>query len=357
MENRGESQKATIFFLGGLTERITNEALEIYFAQFGHVLSVKVRRDCFTGASCGFGFLTIILYCSPQTLLNRKHLVEGTNTIECQPYLEKNKAKDKTKFKNKRKLFIGGLPTNCLDEELRSKFEEYGPVEKAYVLKDVSRGTTRGFGFVVYSYTEDANRVAEIGWLIIRGKEVSIKHSITKETLQKNLDSPQYHQLMFGKKIKINKKGNNKQKRIMRSRSPKYELISTHLSNYRLNKSSVNPILRLTKMRKLLSELTILEGNNASFVKGYYFIECILQLIRAEAKSRADSHQLSNLDRFTIDGGAEIFRMSTGVISEGLRSLLFDLRVNLSSINPVKKMNSKIDSRSSNIQINEIGFI
>jgi len=56
------------------------------------------------------------------------------------------------------KLFIGGLSWNTDDHSLRVKFEEFGPVEDAVVVKDRETGRSRGFGFVKFTNDDDATK-------------------------------------------------------------------------------------------------------------------------------------------------------------------------------------------------------
>ncbi|KAI1780119.1 hypothetical protein F4818DRAFT_166497 [Hypoxylon cercidicola] len=56
------------------------------------------------------------------------------------------------------KLFIGGLAWHTDDATLRQKFEEFGPVEEAVVVKDRDTGRSRGFGFVRYVNEADAQK-------------------------------------------------------------------------------------------------------------------------------------------------------------------------------------------------------
>ncbi|KFH40539.1 Glycine-rich RNA-binding protein-like protein [Hapsidospora chrysogenum ATCC 11550] len=56
------------------------------------------------------------------------------------------------------KLFIGGLAWHTEEGTLRQKFEEFGPVEEAVVVKDRDTGRSRGFGFVRYNQEEDAQK-------------------------------------------------------------------------------------------------------------------------------------------------------------------------------------------------------
>ncbi|KAL6908714.1 hypothetical protein GGI43DRAFT_152754 [Trichoderma evansii] len=54
------------------------------------------------------------------------------------------------------KLFIGGLAWHTEEATLRQKFEEFGAVEEAVVVKDRDTGRSRGFGFVRFVQESDA---------------------------------------------------------------------------------------------------------------------------------------------------------------------------------------------------------
>ncbi|KAL2172414.1 hypothetical protein VTG60DRAFT_5689 [Thermothelomyces hinnuleus] len=56
------------------------------------------------------------------------------------------------------KLFIGGLAWHTEEATLRQKFEEFGEVEEAAVVKDRDTGRSRGFGFVRYINEDDAQK-------------------------------------------------------------------------------------------------------------------------------------------------------------------------------------------------------
>ncbi|KAI4742524.1 hypothetical protein E4T45_14995, partial [Aureobasidium sp. EXF-8846] len=50
-----------------------------------------------------------------------------------------------------------GLAWHTDDVALRTKFEEFGAVEEAVVVKDRDTGRSRGFGFVRFSNEEEAS--------------------------------------------------------------------------------------------------------------------------------------------------------------------------------------------------------
>ncbi|KAI5847180.1 hypothetical protein DFP73DRAFT_475477 [Morchella snyderi] len=53
-------------------------------------------------------------------------------------------------------LITRGLAWHTDDGTLRAKFEEFGTVEEAVVVKDRDTGRSRGFGFVRFTNDEDA---------------------------------------------------------------------------------------------------------------------------------------------------------------------------------------------------------
>jgi len=55
------------------------------------------------------------------------------------------------------KLFIGGLSRNTDDDSLRGRFEEFGSITDAIVIKDRESGRSRGFGFVTFANESDAD--------------------------------------------------------------------------------------------------------------------------------------------------------------------------------------------------------
>lgn len=55
------------------------------------------------------------------------------------------------------KLFIGGLAWATTDSSLREKFEEFGQVEEAVVVKDRESGRSKGFGFVTFAEAANAD--------------------------------------------------------------------------------------------------------------------------------------------------------------------------------------------------------
>ena len=61
---------------------------------------------------------------------------------------------------NKR-LFVGSLPFSTTDEELKEYFSQAGNVTDAKVIMDRMTGRSRGFGFVEFETTEEAQKAID----------------------------------------------------------------------------------------------------------------------------------------------------------------------------------------------------
>ncbi len=59
------------------------------------------------------------------------------------------------------KVFVGSLSWNTGNQELRDFFSQVGEVEDARVITDRETGRSRGFGFVTFTNSDDANAAVQ----------------------------------------------------------------------------------------------------------------------------------------------------------------------------------------------------
>jgi len=76
------------------------------------------------------------------------------------------------------KLFVGGLPYHTTDKSLREHFEVYGDIEEAVVITDRSTGKSRGYGFVIMSTKDAAERACKEPNPIIDGRKANVNLAI-----------------------------------------------------------------------------------------------------------------------------------------------------------------------------------
>jgi len=84
------------------------------------------------------------------------------------------------------RLYVGGLPYETTDDELKKLFEASGTVASASVATDKGSGRSKGFGFVEMSSEEEAKSAIEavhgttIGERTIRVEVANLPKSATQ---------------------------------------------------------------------------------------------------------------------------------------------------------------------------------
>ncbi len=61
-----------------------------------------------------------------------------------------------------KKLYVGGLPYETTQEELKDAFSQAGTVTSATIIVDKLSGRSRGFGFIEMSSDEEAAKAIEM---------------------------------------------------------------------------------------------------------------------------------------------------------------------------------------------------
>lgn len=84
------------------------------------------------------------------------------------------------------RIYVGNLPYDTSDADLRSLFERFGRVSSAQVITDRMTGKARGFGFVSMPYLEDADEaIARMNGSSMGGRRLTVN-----EAKDDHVDSP-----------------------------------------------------------------------------------------------------------------------------------------------------------------------
>ncbi len=79
------------------------------------------------------------------------------------------------------KLFVGNLPYNTTDEQMKEFFQQAGTVVSAQVVVDKMTGRSKGFGFVEMSSGEEAqNAVDTLNNKDFNGRPISVSEARPK---------------------------------------------------------------------------------------------------------------------------------------------------------------------------------
>ncbi|KAM6586549.1 hypothetical protein CsatA_009154 [Cannabis sativa] len=76
---------------------------------------------------------------------------------------------------NKKKIFIGGLPHQIEEAELKTYFSDFGTVVATEILREKITNRGRGFGFVTFDSEEAVEKVLENNFYNLKEKQIEVK--------------------------------------------------------------------------------------------------------------------------------------------------------------------------------------
>jgi cold-inducible RNA-binding protein len=80
------------------------------------------------------------------------------------------------------KLYVGNLAYSTGDQDLRDAFAPYGDVQSASVVIDRDSGQSRGFGFVEFGSSADAQKAVDaMNGMVIGGRALNVNIARPRE--------------------------------------------------------------------------------------------------------------------------------------------------------------------------------
>nr|XP_022904918.1 heterogeneous nuclear ribonucleoprotein 27C isoform X6 [Onthophagus taurus] len=161
-------------FVGGLSWETSQDNLQRYFSRYGEVIDCVVMKNAESGRSRGFGFVTFADPSNVSVVLqNGPHTLDG-RTIDPKPCNPRTLQKPK-KGGGYPKVFLGGLPSNVTETDLRTFFTRFGKVMEVVIMYDQEKKKSRGFGFLSFEDEESVDRCVQEHFVNLNGKQVEIK--------------------------------------------------------------------------------------------------------------------------------------------------------------------------------------
>lgn len=168
-ESRGKNEDRKIF-VGGIAYDITNEDLTSHFSKFGEVLQAQVKFDRTTGRSRGFAFIEFASAEACKKALNQKEQSIKGKQVEIKA----------AKSHEKKKVFIGGIPSDLTEEELRAHFQAYGTVEEIEWPSDKNTKAKRNFAFIIFEDEAAADAASQLQKHTIHDRECDVKKAVPR---------------------------------------------------------------------------------------------------------------------------------------------------------------------------------
>jgi len=174
---RGDMKTSDLIVLG-LPWKTTEQDLKDYFATFGEVIMVQVKRDAKTGNSKGFGFVRFTDYETQDKVCAQRHMIDG-RWCDCKLPNSKQGVDEPMRC---RKVFVGRCTEDITTDDLRQFFMQYGEVTDVFIPKPF-----RAFAFVTFSDDQVAQSLCGED-LIIKGVSVHISNAEPKHGNRQAMD-------------------------------------------------------------------------------------------------------------------------------------------------------------------------
>ncbi len=82
-----------------------------------------------------------------------------------------------------KKLYVGGLSYNTIENTLKEAFSQAGTVVSATIIMDKISGRSKGFGFVEMSSTDEAQKAIELfNGKELEGRSITVNEARPKES-------------------------------------------------------------------------------------------------------------------------------------------------------------------------------
>ncbi|KAL6738330.1 hypothetical protein ANCDUO_04923 [Ancylostoma duodenale] len=164
--NKGNEDKK--IFVGGIAYDVINEDLTNHFQQFGEVAQAQVKFDRVTGRSRGFAFVEFATGEGCKAALAAREQTIKNKQVEVKP----------AKSRENKKVFVGGLPSDYNEGELRSHFEQFGKVEDIEWPFDKQTKMRRNFAFIVFEEEEAADKASAQAKQTFGNRECDVKKAV-----------------------------------------------------------------------------------------------------------------------------------------------------------------------------------
>ena len=79
-------------------------------------------------------------------------------------------------------IYVGNLPFNLGEDNLKEIFEEYGEVTSSKIISDKFTGRSKGFGFIEMANDDEAkNAIEELNNAEVGGRNIKVNESQPRE--------------------------------------------------------------------------------------------------------------------------------------------------------------------------------
>jgi squid-like protein len=173
-------------FAGGLPQDAKEAQIKEHFGQFGEIETVTLKTDMATGRSRGFCFIVYKSVDSLEAAVAAEHTISNKKVA-----VKKAQAKQG-------KVYIGKLPAELSDDEIKNHMATFGTIANIEQPFDKIKNERKNFCFITYESENVAKQLLKEGTVYISGTELEVKKVTPKPQYPGGMD-PSMGYMMGGR--------------------------------------------------------------------------------------------------------------------------------------------------------------
>ena len=210
-------------FVGNIPVSATRKELKSFFSKYGAVESVRLRSVPIAKAKGSKRVAILTKKFHPERNSMNAYVVFSDNSTAEQAVKSRGLVfKDmhlrvdtavKKDVNYKLSVFVGNLPFNIQEEEVREHFSQCGDVDDVRIIRDKETGIGKGFGYVRFQKAECVGFAIKLQNSELKGRRIRVFKSVDKNDAKKTFDKKkdrQYRMKAVVPKNSVSSKGESK---------------------------------------------------------------------------------------------------------------------------------------------------
>lgn len=137
--------------------------------------------------------------------------LSANNKILNGRHLQVDRASGNRKIDPKCSVFIGNLPFDANEEEVRDIFLDCGAIENVRIVRDKELGSGKGFGYVNFQSPDAVELALKMSGTPLRKRQLRVKRYLMKDQVEKRQKMMEKKTQINPKKMRLNFMAKNKQ--------------------------------------------------------------------------------------------------------------------------------------------------
>lgn len=220
-EAKEELERRTLF-VGNVDIKVKRSALRKIFKEYGEVETVRFRNAAVADpneskkvAMIKRHFhesqVSIIAYVRFKAEESAIAALSANNKILNGRHLQVDRASGNRKIDPKCSVFIGNLPFDANEEEVRDIFLDCGAIENVRIVRDKELGSGKGFGYVNFQSPDAVELALKMSGTPLRKRQLRVKRYLMKDQVEKRQKMMEKKTQINPKKMRLNFMAKNKQ--------------------------------------------------------------------------------------------------------------------------------------------------